>query len=158
MKINIENVELGNRAMAQVLLLFYHLLREGGITHDQTVYLDLEQFDPFKFLDVQVENQGTKLDIDETLLRDGAFITMIIHLDDMVCEFEDDFLAHKFTRKILDKLRANKKSLPKEGDSILKLYETPESQFNYPEFQIIKQQLFEFHVVHRVGRWLAGKK
>lgn len=46
MEINSENCSVGNKAMANVLLLYFHILSEGGITNDQTVYLDTDFFDP----------------------------------------------------------------------------------------------------------------
>ncbi len=49
MIIDSSNVAIGNRAMAAVLLLYYHLRAEGGVTHDQTVYLTALDFNGFDF-------------------------------------------------------------------------------------------------------------
>ncbi len=49
------NYEIGNKAMASVLLLYYHLLDEGGITNDQTVYIDPNDFNGFDFINLELK-------------------------------------------------------------------------------------------------------
>lgn len=85
--------------MASVLLLYFHLLREGGITNDQTVYVNVDDFDAFAFLKVEVSGQGT--DIDQALLREGAVIHLLCDLNDVVGEYETDLLAQPLIRRII---------------------------------------------------------
>jgi hypothetical protein len=68
-----QNPYAANGAMASVLLLYYHLLREGGITNDQTIYVNADDFDPFVYLNIKVPRELS--DIDQTLLREGASFT-----------------------------------------------------------------------------------
>ena len=84
------NCEIGNKAMANVLLLYFHILTEKGITNDQTVYLDEQEFDPEKFIDVVVSDSAS-VDIDESFLREGAIIFWLCELNDVVGEYDDSF-------------------------------------------------------------------
>ncbi|MEJ2619265.1 MAG: hypothetical protein P8163_03180 [Candidatus Thiodiazotropha sp.] len=67
MKIGEDNPMVGNEAMASVLLLYYKIVLGGGISNDETVYLNPEKFNGFDFLAVEVE-ESYKTDIDETLI------------------------------------------------------------------------------------------
>ena len=51
MVIDKDNCHIGNKAMASVLLLYYHLIKEGGFTNDQTIYIDPDDFNGFKYID-----------------------------------------------------------------------------------------------------------
>ncbi|MCC5851169.1 MAG: hypothetical protein JJU29_24015 [Verrucomicrobia bacterium] len=93
-----ENVEVGNKAMVSALLLYYHLLIEGGITHDQTVYIDPEDFDGFSFLAVKVQEN---LDIDESFIREAAVIRLLCDLNDMIEEFENEFWLQPISKQII---------------------------------------------------------
>ena len=81
--IGLDNCSAGNRAMASVLLLYFHLLREGGITNDQAVYIDADDFDPFAYASVEV---APELDpeIDQALLREGAVVFLLCDLYDVI--------------------------------------------------------------------------
>jgi len=79
MHIDSENRTLGNRAMASVLLLYYHLIHEGGFTNDQMVYVDRQEFDVFSYVDVVVSPEQ-QYEIDQRLLRRGAAIGLLCEL------------------------------------------------------------------------------
>lgn len=99
LKIDIENAAMGNRALASVLLLYYHLLREGGITNDQTVYVNSEDFDPFKYVGAEVSIELS--DIDQKLLQEGAVVLLLCDLNDLIGEYESDYLKQPHVKRIL---------------------------------------------------------
>ena len=55
------NLKRGNAAMASILLLYYHLLEDGGFTHEQTIYLNDQDFDGFYFLEVKVSQYQAEI-------------------------------------------------------------------------------------------------
>jgi len=58
--------------MASVLLLYYHILDEGGFVHNQTVNIDSNKYCGFDYLGVEVrEPPGESLDLNENLIREG---------------------------------------------------------------------------------------
>jgi len=83
--------EVGNRAMASVLLLYYHLISDDGFFHGQTVFVNHNDFNAHEFIDVKViEAPNVTLDINESMLREGAVICLLCMLFDMFCENEED--------------------------------------------------------------------
>ena len=115
------NYEVVNKAMASVLLLYYHLLDEGGITNDQTVYIDQNDFNVFDFLDAEgKEPAGINLDLDEVLLREGAIIYLLCDLNDFIGEYDDDFHSQPQTKKILNALKGHEHSPIPEVSDLLK--------------------------------------
>lgn len=100
MHITPDQYPAANRAVASVLLLYYHLLREGGFTNDQTVYLDAVHFNALDYVDVTVDEAGAG-DIDAPLLREGAVVCLLCDLDDMVGEHEENYLQWPFTQAIV---------------------------------------------------------
>ena len=148
MLINFDQSAIGNRAIASVLLLYYHLAREGGITHDQTVYLAQEDFDAFAFLDVQVaEDQRTE--IDQTLLREGAAVYLLCELNDQVGDYESDFLKQPFVQKILEALAAHGKTAVPEVLAIVQELSLGEQQLNYASFSAKLHVIYEKYVNRR---------
>ena len=100
MIINLNNVDKGNRAMASVLLLYYHLAQQKGFNHAETVYIDPNVFDGFSYLQVTIQEEANmSLGIDETLLREGAIIYLLCDLNDIICDYDEDYLKHKSTSK-----------------------------------------------------------
>ena len=87
MLIDFENAVQANRAMASVLLLYYHLLREGGIIHEQTVYVNLDDFDAFEYLTAEVTKEQRN-ETDQQMLREGAAIYLLCELNDVVTDYE----------------------------------------------------------------------
>ena len=101
---------VGNRAMASVLLLYYHLMREGGITNDQTVYIVSEDFNASDFVDVEVEDG---LEIDQKLIREGACLSLLCDLNDLIGEYGADYLSHPEVKELLRSLMSRgKETLP----------------------------------------------
>jgi len=145
MFIDFDQCAIGNRAIASVLLLYYHLAREGGITHDQTVYLAQEDFDPFAFLDIQVADDQ-KSGIDQTLLREGAVVYLLCELNDQVTDYESDFLKQPFVRKILEALAARGEAAVPEVLAIVQELSLGEQQLNYASFSGKLQLIYEKYV------------
>ena len=148
MFINFDQCATGNRAIASVLLLYYHLAREGGITHNQTVYLAQEDFDPFVFLDVQVA-EDQKSEIDQTLLREGAVVCLLCELNDQVGDHESDFLKQPFVRKIIEALAARGKAAVPEVLAIVQELSLGEQQLNYASFSGKLHAIYEKYVNRR---------
>ncbi len=146
MIINDINYKIGNTAMASVLLLYYHLLNEGGITNDQTVYLDPKDFDGFKFLGVEVKSSSSiSLDLDEKLIREGAVIYILCDLNDIVCEFED-FQSQPEIHKYIEVLKRHADSPIVEVSLLLKHISMPEKEFNYSKYNEVLQGIYKKYV------------
>ncbi|WP_445362175.1 hypothetical protein ACJJIQ_13570 [Microbulbifer sp. ANSA003] len=83
MIINTENhFEVGNRAMSSVLLLYYHMIDEGGFANGQTAYINYDDFNGYEYIKVKLtEENGESLGINEHLLQQGAtiWILCILH-------------------------------------------------------------------------------
>ncbi len=141
------NYEIGNKAMASVLLLYYHLLDEGGITNGQTVYLDPKDFNGFDYLGVEViENTNESLDLDEALIREGAIIYLLCDLDDIIGEYDEDFHSQPFTKKIIEALKNHENSPIPEVAALLKHVSVAESDFNYAAYNQILQSIYRKYV------------
>ncbi|MEW8318146.1 MAG: hypothetical protein AB2660_02630 [Candidatus Thiodiazotropha sp.] len=154
MIINEENCQIGNKAMASVLLLYYHLLNEDGFTNDQTVYIDRDDFDGFSFLDASVDENQMILDIDEGLIREGAVIYLLCELNDMVGEFEEDYLSQEYTKKVVSSLTNREtKSIP-EADSIVSMVIAGENTLNYPEYNARLEEIYKKYVYSRFKSFL----
>jgi hypothetical protein len=141
------NYEIGNKAMASVLLLYYHLLNEGGITNDQTVYLDQNDFNGYDFLGLEVrEGSGRNLDLDEALIREGAVIYLLCDLDDIIGEYDEDFHSQPQTKKIIGALKEHGTSPISEVALLLELIAVPENEFNHSSYDLILQGIYKKYV------------
>jgi hypothetical protein len=138
----------GNGAMASVLLLYYHLLREGGITHEQTVYVNPDDFNTFEYLTVEVtkDQQG---DIDQKLLREGATIYLLCELNDVVTDYETDYLSRPFAKRILDALARDAVTAIPHTHQILQLVSEGEANLDYPALQRSLHVVYEEYVVRK---------
>ncbi len=150
------NYEIGNKAMASVLLLYYHLLREGGITNDQTVYIDHNDFDGFSLLNLEIE-ESQKADLDEELIKVGAIIYLICDLNDMITEYKDDYLKQPITINVLEALKGIEKDLIPEVTEMISLVSISESELNYAKYNDILQRIYTKYVHGFLANKLAGK-
>ncbi len=146
MRIDSSNYESGNKGMAAVLLLYYHLTNSGGFTGDETVYIDPEVFDGYSFLEVEV-TEGYEVDIDQTLLRQGAIIYLLCDLNDMVGEFEGNFQSQDLTRRIINAYKHCELTEIPEIDGLLRLFGVGEEEFDFEEYQVILHKIFKLYVV-----------
>lgn len=140
-----------NRAMAAVLLLYYHLLREGGITNDQTVYLDPAHFNALEYLDVTVDASGAG-EIDASLLREGAVVCLLCDLDDMVSEHEADYLQWSFTQAILQAHAQGRLAAVPEAALVIGEVERGMAHLDMVRYRALLQCIYGKYVV---GRWQA---
>lgn len=154
MFISSDNSMQGNKAVASVLLLYYHLLQEGGITHDQTVYLDPHDFDAFQYVRVKVASEN--LGIDQGLLRRGAVIALLCELNDMVTDYEDDYLSQPFTQRILEALGPEAVAAVPEVKSIIEAVSKKEDRECHKIFSQILHQVFERHVFQEIKALVSG--
>ena len=139
--------DVGNKAMASVLLLYYHLLNEGGISNDQTVYLDPADFNGFDFLGSKVvEGAYESLDLDERLINEGAIIYLLCDLNDTLAEYDEDFKSHPSYKKILDSLIPYKCSPIPELESLLEQVSLSEEEFNFRAYNQILQGIYTKYV------------
>ena len=149
MLIDNDKCQDGNRAMAMVLLLYYHMIREGGFTNDQTVYLG-EAFDGFSCLNARVIEREMDLEIDANLIREGAVICLLCDLNDMVGEFERNYLAQDRTHKILKALSQREPGLVPEVDEVVALLTEGEEGLNWA---IYRQSLAGIYDTYVLGRF-----
>jgi hypothetical protein len=155
MLIDDSNAYLGNRAMAWVLLLYYHLLREGGITNDQTVYVDSEEFNAFEYVAVEV-SPDQQPDIDQKLIRRGAVIYLLCELNDMVADYEADYLNQPFTQRVLSALAsASAVAAIPEVAEIAEEVSKVQAPLVYSVFQGMLQKVFTTYVVEELGALAA---
>lgn len=144
--------------MANVLLLYYHLVDEGGITNDQTIYLDPEDFNGFDFLGVEVrELECESLSLNETLIREGSIIYLLCDLNDMIAEYDKDYSEQPLTERICTALNAHEKTPIPEVGLLLKQVLVPESEFNYSAYNDILQSIYKKYVHGFIARQLASK-
>ncbi|MCP5064777.1 MAG: hypothetical protein GY936_20320 [Ignavibacteriae bacterium] len=155
MIINEKNCHIANKAMASVLLLYYHLINEGGFTNDQTVYIDSDDFDGFSFIDTKVKENKMNLGIDESFLREGAIIYLLCELNDMVSEYEEDYLSQEFTKKIINSISNRKTNDIPEVNRLLALVQAGEKQLKYPEYASIQKVIYKKYVFSRFQRFLV---
>ena len=133
MEINSDNYEKGNKAMASVLLLYFHIMREGFFTGSETVYIDSSDFEGFSYLEACIE-ESYKPDIDENLIREGAIIYLLCELNDMVVEHDECFLGFEYTQKIIRAFQEGKMSAIPETTMLFELFKTSEINFNYEKY------------------------
>ncbi len=153
MRLDLESSAIANRAVASVLLLYYHLLREGGITNDQTVYLNTDDFDPFTYLTVEVSNALTG--VDQKLLRQGAVIHLLCDLKDIVGEYERDYLKQPLAKRILSASAAGHFAPIPEAVAVASMVSAGESQLNHQELESRLAQVYERYVVNQFRALLA---
>jgi hypothetical protein len=148
MLIDDHNAYQGNQTMAWVLLLYYHLLREGGITHNQTVYVDSGQFNAFDYVAVSVA-QNLENDIDQRLIRQGAVIYLLCELNDMVIDYETDYLEQPYTKRVLSALSSESAlaAVP-EVSEILQVVSAVQATLDYSAFRSMLRQIFSTYVFH----------
>jgi hypothetical protein len=158
MLIAADNAPQGNRAMAWVLLLYYHLLREGGFTHDQTVYVDAGEFNAFEYVAAQVA-PGQQIEINQRLIRQGAVIYLLCELNDLVSEFEEDYLQHPYAQRLLGALRSDpaKTAVPEVSD-IVQLVSAGLTPDDSTALQGVLQKVFDTYVVQAFNGLADGKQ
>lgn len=149
MRIDFETCSAGNRAMASVLLLYYHLIREGGLTHDQTTFVNADDFDAFAFLDVVVADEVAH-EIDQALLREGAAVHLLCDLNDCVAEFPDDFLRQPLTQRIIAACDAGRLSAIPDAAAIVTLVRRAEDALDVGELARRLGDVYERWVVVRM--------
>ncbi len=133
--------------MASVLLLYYHLLRDGGITNDQTVYIDPDDFNGIDFVGVEVrESPSFSFDLDEMLIQQGAIIYLLCDLNDIISEYEDDFYSQPQATEILAALKKHQKSPIPEIASLFELLPASEAELDYGEYQELLKAIYNKYV------------
>jgi len=147
LRLDAESSLKANRATASVLLLYYQLLREGGITNDQTVYVNADDFDPFAYLSVEVSSQLS--DVDQDLLREGAAIHLLCDLNDMVVEYEPDHLKLPLVKRILAALTAEECASVPEATAIAKEVAAAEGKLNYQDLAVSFARVYERYGIGR---------
>jgi len=154
MIINLSNVDKGNKAMASVLLLYYHLAQEKGFNHAETVYIDPNIFDGFSYLQVTVQEEtNMSLDIDERLLREGAIIYLLCDLNDIICDFEEDYLKDEYAIKIVKEYKSgNMSAIPEVTTLFAEILCISEKEMNYEAYSSILSEIYRKYVVNRFNQ------
>jgi hypothetical protein len=142
------NYSTGNRAMASVLLLYYHLLRDGGITNDQTVYVDHGDFNAFDFLGVTAAPDDNEIDVE--LIREGAVIYLLCDLDDAMADNGNYFRQAPYFQRIVAALTARPPSCVPEATAILRLISASEAESFQEEYRALLTTVYERYVVARI--------
>ena len=153
LQLRLENATLANRAMGSVLLLYYHLLREGGITNDQTIHVNVEDFHPFRYLSVEVSDE--LVGADQSLLREGAIIYLLCDLSDLVGEHNSDYLKQPLVQRILSALSSIHGTFFPEAGAIARMLSAGESELNYQDLAVRLAQVYQRYVVSRFGALVA---
>lgn len=153
LRIDDANPVQGNRAMAAVLLLYYHLLREGGITNDQTVYVDADHFNGFDYLDVEVARELGG-DIDQGLLREGAVVFLLCELDDMISDHEDAYLSMPLVQRILAAESLGRMSAVPEAEALVRLVNHGEEMLDHRRYREALDVIYEKYVISRMRELL----
>lgn len=148
MRIDSTNYAQANKALASVLLLYYHLLREGGITNDQTVYLAPDDFDPFAYLAAEVSGDQ-KSEVDETLLREGAAICLLCDLNDLVADCDGDCSTHPLFQTIVQALTRNAAPAVPESLVIAQEISASKGKVDHERLKTRLNVVFEKYVVGR---------
>ena len=151
MLIGDDNYLLGNKAMAWVLLLYYHLITEGRITKDQNVYVDPEDFDAFSFLGVDVQESHSN-EINQSLLREGAEVYLLCELNDCLDEFDEKFLSHPKIKEIVSAFEGCHELEISEINSLVRLLSVPETEFDWEAYLSSIANIREKYVVGRFKR------
>lgn len=149
MRIDFDNCQVGNRAIASVLVLYYHLLREGGITHDQTTFVDADDFDAFAFVDVEVADDVSP-EIDQALLREGSAVYLLCDLNDCVAEFGDDYLAQPLMRRIIEACERGALAAVPEAGEIVALVRRGDPALDAAELAHRLDAVYDRYVVARM--------
>ncbi|WP_211031046.1 hypothetical protein [Shewanella sp. MMG014] len=149
MRINIDNCMIGNKALASVLLLYYHLCIEGNFSGDETVYIDPKDFNGFDFL--QVEIDSSIIDIDEKLIREGAIIYLLCDLNDLVVEHEKSFMSMEYIQKVLGVARDGKMSEIPETESLFELFNTDQTSFDFVQYNDILREIYSKYIKERIN-------
>jgi hypothetical protein len=147
MIIDKNNDSIGNTAMASVLLLYYHLLRERNIAKNKTIYIDLEDFDGFSFLDINVDDD--KLNIDVELIREGAVIYLLCDLNDMILEYKDNYLSQPLAKRIINEIENKTSKNVPEADEIVQLLSSGDKQMDYSKYTILLSNIYNKYVLGR---------
>ncbi|MCP4213964.1 MAG: hypothetical protein GY765_04865 [bacterium] len=153
MIIDINNYEKGNKAIAAVLSIYYHLM-EAGIFSDPIVFLDPDDFDGFTFLNVEVKDDGGNLEIDRDLLREGAVIYLLCHLNDMIEESNGDYQSYEYTKRIITAYKEGKLSAIPEVDELFRIFMVPESALDYDAYWNCFGEIYKKYVWGRFERLL----
>ena len=147
MVIDDTNYQVGNKAMASILLLYYHLLSEGGISNDQTVYIDPNDFNGFDFLNVELqESKNQNLDINENLIKEGAIIYLLCDLNDLIGNYDENYNSQPYVKKIINALSSLNNAQIPEVTLLLNSVSVPETEFNYSEFNEILKVIYKKYV------------
>lgn len=136
----------GNNAMGAALLLYYHLASEGRFSHAETVFIDPEHFEGFRFLDVEVENEAG-VDIDQTLLREAAVVYCLCDVNDMLSEHEDWFRSTSIVEKFVAAHDDRKLSAVPEATEIVRLLRTPEEDFDPAHYHEVLARIYDRYVL-----------
>jgi hypothetical protein len=143
MIIDRNNYEIGNKAMASVLLLYYHLIEENGFTNDQTFYVNQDDFNGFDFLNVQIEEKSNEsLDLNEDLIKQGAVIYLLSDLNDIIGEYDDCYLSEPRAKKIITALETNKTSPIIEVEALLEHMSVPEDEMDFQEYNKLLKTIY----------------
>lgn len=143
--------------MASVLLLYYQIASGGGISNDETVYLDPDKFNGFDFLQVEVEERYSP-EIDEKLIRQGAVVYLLCDLNDMISEYDDCYLSQDITKKILSAASEGKLSSLPEANDIIELVSVSEEALNYETYHEQLDHIYRKYVLGAFNRFVQADK
>ena len=142
-----DNYELGNRAMASILLLYYHLISEEGFTNDQTIYSESIDVDLSSLLNAYtVEEDSSEINVQ--LIREGATISLICDLNDCLANYEKDYVLqpqYKQIKSLLDKRYLN---IIPEVDLLLELIQGGINSFDFQDYKNILELIYQKYVMN----------
>ena len=89
------------------------------------------------------------LGISEDLLRKGALVYLVCELNDMVAEYEENYLSQEHTQKILQSLtQINSNDFP-EIKELTEVVSLGENGLNYRKYESILVNIYKSYVYSR---------
>lgn len=156
MNIDKTNYQTGNRAIASILLLYYHIIKDNGFGNDQNVYLESLGFDAYEYLDTVV-SEDYAFEIEESLLREGAVVYLLCELNDLISEYEKDYIQQKQMIKLLDAYNKHKLDIIPEANDIFKIVTTSSASFSYKVYNEKLELIYKEYILKRF-RKLIGEQ
>ena len=152
-----DNRDVGMKALAGALLLYFDILDNDGISNDETACLDrIKLFNGLDFLDVEVSFKY-QTSIDQQFLREAAVIFLLCDLNDRICESTEnnDWLLWPITKKILAAYEAGKLTAIPETEKLFSLLpKNQDDEFDFSPYRRVLDEIYEKYVYGRFANML----
>ena len=134
--------------MASFLLLYYHLSLQGGFANGEINNVDIDEFNIFEMLTVEVAEECSSY-IDGFFLREAAAMYLLCALNEMTESYPDDFLSHDLTKTIIGEFEKGHFAAVPEVAQIFALFTQDEKSIDFDTYQEVLVEIFELYVLRR---------